>query len=59
MNNMIVTNMLIGIVIVILYKIYEVSVSILRDVNRTRLETQTIRKYIEHLSDEQSKEMEK
>ena len=55
---MIVTNILIGIVIVILYKIYEFSVSILREVNRTRLETQTIRKYIEQFIEEQAKEME-
>lgn len=49
---MIVTNILIGIVIVILYKIYEFSVSMLRETNRTGLETQTIRKYIEQLRDE-------
>lgn len=52
MNNVIVTNILIGIVIVILYKIYEFLVSMLRETNRTRLETQTIRKYIEQLRDE-------
>lgn len=58
MNNVIVTNILIGIVIVFLYGIYEFSIFILRDVNRTRLETQTIRKYIEQFIEEQAKEME-
>lgn len=58
MNNVIVTNVLIGIVIIILYKIYEFSIFILREVIRTRLETQTIRKYIEQFIEEQAKEME-
>ncbi len=49
---MIVTNILIGIVIVILYGLYDLLMAMLRETNRTRLETQTIRKYIEHLSDE-------
>lgn len=49
---MIVTNILIGIVIVFLYGIYDLLMAMLRETNRTRLETQTIRKYIEQLRDE-------
>lgn len=58
MNNMIVTNILIGIVIVFLYGIYDLLMAMLRETNRTRLETQTIRKYIEPFIEEQAKEME-
>lgn len=49
---MIVTNILIGIVIVFLYGIYDLLMVMLRETNRTRLETQTIRKHIEQLRDE-------
>lgn len=49
---MIVTNILIVIVIVFLYGIYDLLMAMLRETNRTRLETQTIRKYIEQLRDE-------
>lgn len=48
--NLLVTNILLGIIIVILVNIYNVLLSTYKETYQTRLETQTIRHYVEKIN---------